>query len=164
MTPDDHNKTLGILHVIYGALHTVLLVVGFFAMSGVIYTITHEPGRAAPPFTFFLIVIGVACLLSLLFMIPALVAGYGLLKRRRWARTAGIVAAILMALNFPLGTALAVYTFWFLNGRGAPLHAGLAAGHTPYSLGGAQPSDAAGWFTAEREREYVPPREPPDWR
>lgn len=162
MTPEDHNRTIGILNVVYAALHALLVFLTFSAMTGVLYTLTHAPGREAPPFVFFLIALGLLFLLSLLFLVPPLLAGYGLLKRRRWARTAGIVAAILMALNIPFGTALAIYMLWFLLGKGAPLYAGALPPASRYSLGDAPPAPAADWFTPERE--YVPPREPPDWR
>jgi hypothetical protein len=39
---------------------------------------------------------------------------YGLLRRQAWGRGAGIVAAVLSVVSFPLGTLLALYTFWAL--------------------------------------------------
>ena len=168
MKPEEHNKTLGILHLVYAAVHALLMVLTFSGAGGVIYTLTHQPGRDAPPFVFFLVALGVGLLFALLFLIPPLLAGYGLLKRRRWGRTAGIVAAILMALNLPLGTALAVYTLWFLLGKGAGFYEDEAARFARYSLGDAPPTPAADWFDesrrGEREREYAPPAQPPDWR
>lgn len=46
--------------------------------------------------------------------LPGFIAGYGLLKRRSWARALILVLAILNLFNFPLGTALGLYTFWVL--------------------------------------------------
>lgn len=46
--------------------------------------------------------------------LPGFIAGYGLLKRRSWVRPLVLVLAILNVFNFPLGTALAFYTFWVL--------------------------------------------------
>ena len=48
---------------------------------------------------------------------PVVLAGYALLKRKRWAKTMGLIAAIVAGLNFPLGSALCVYTLWFLFGE-----------------------------------------------
>ena len=52
--------------------------------------------------------------INLAFTIPNVIAGYALLKRRPWAKVAGIVGGVTAAISFPIGTAVAVYTFWFL--------------------------------------------------
>lgn len=44
----------------------------------------------------------------------SLVAGYGLLKRRSWARTLTIVLSVLNLLNFPIGTALGGYALYIM--------------------------------------------------
>jgi hypothetical protein len=46
--------------------------------------------------------------------VPGLIAGYGLLKIRRWARVLGIVLSALSLLNVPFGTALGAYGLWIL--------------------------------------------------
>jgi O-antigen ligase len=53
---------------------------------------------------------------ALLFTVPAIAGGYGMLKQKKWARKLMLVSAALAALSVPFGTALAVYTFWFLLG------------------------------------------------
>jgi hypothetical protein len=162
MTLDDHNKTLGVLHLVYGGVHAFVLVMmyAFFGIASIPLFIA--PARDAPPIALFLFIIAIITFFSLLFLIPPLVAGYGLLKRKSWGRTAGIVAAILMALNVPFGTALAVYSFWFLFGAGERLYKDSFASFSRYSLNDAPPRPASEW--AEREREYAPPPQPPDWR
>ncbi len=50
----------------------------------------------------------------LLLAAPGLVAGIGLLKRKSWARVLTIVLGILNLTNFPIGTALGVYTLFVL--------------------------------------------------
>ena len=50
----------------------------------------------------------------LLVSVPGLIAGVGLLKRAEWARILMLVVACFQLLNVPLGTALAIYTFWAL--------------------------------------------------
>ncbi len=52
---------------------------------------------------------------------PSIVAGIGLLKRKEWARILTLILACLAVFNFPIGTAIAVYTFWVLtNNETAP--------------------------------------------
>jgi hypothetical protein len=46
--------------------------------------------------------------------IPGLVAGYGLLTWKSWGRILAIVVGILSLINFPLGTAVGIYTLWVL--------------------------------------------------
>jgi len=43
-----------------------------------------------------------------------IIAGWGLLTLRPWARILTIVLAILSIFSFPWGTALSVYTLWVL--------------------------------------------------
>jgi hypothetical protein len=53
-------------------------------------------------------------LLLIALAIPGLVAGAGLLARKAWARILAIVVGILGLVNFPIGTAIGIYTLWVL--------------------------------------------------
>ena len=44
----------------------------------------------------------------------AAAAGIGLLQYRNWGRISAVIMAMLLAFWFPVGTALAIYTFWVL--------------------------------------------------
>jgi hypothetical protein len=59
------------------------------------------------------VAVAVACL-HLLLSLPGLLAGYGLLQRRPWARILAIVVGAFHLYNIPVGTALGVYTFIIL--------------------------------------------------
>lgn len=48
------------------------------------------------------------------FALPGIVAGYGLLRRQSWARILSMIVAFFGLLNFPLGTALGIYSFYVL--------------------------------------------------
>ena len=52
----------------------------------------------------------------LLIASPFLLAGYGLLKRKSWGPAFALIAGALNLFNLPLGTALAIYTFWAVGG------------------------------------------------
>lgn len=45
---------------------------------------------------------------------PGVVPGIGLLRRRTWGRILALVVAVLDLANFPIGTAIALYSFWLL--------------------------------------------------
>src|SRR5438067_12539604 len=115
MTAEDHNKVIGICHLIYGGMHLVAtFFIGIWFMFIVMLGATSAAragGNAAAPIA----IIGVIALfvgfIMLLNTIPPLLAGYNLLKRKQSARVFGIIAACIEALSFPMGTALCVYTF-----------------------------------------------------
>ena len=95
-----------------------------------------------------------------LMIIPSLVAGYGLLKHKRWARTAAIIGAVTAAMNFPLGTAACVYTFWFLFSE--PGKAIFEKRN--YMLPPGRQSWAYDVQNNQAQTTYTPPPTPPDWR
>lgn len=56
----------------------------------------------------------VAAVVIMLFSIPGIIAGIGLLKRKSWARLLAIILGILNLLSIPFGTLLGIYTLWVL--------------------------------------------------
>ncbi len=169
MTPQDHNKVIGIMHLIYGGFNALMLVIFvpfFFAIGGIAATDPSAPAALTAIFGFF----GILMLaLALVFGLPPILAGYGMLKGKSWARVVGIVAACVEALSFPFGTALCVYTLWFLFGQGEQFHRGGfdSAQNWRAPL---RDSSTYDWEThrarhaSQQPREYVPPPQPPDWR
>ena len=167
MTLEQHNRTLGILHYVYGVLHALLMLLILGFMLFIFSAAGGEPN--APPAAFFVFFALFGGIFALLYTVPSFVAGYALLNRKPWARVAGIIAAVIETLNVPFGTALGVYALWFLFGDGARLYEpGYATRPGErYSLGSAPPPPADEFITRdprERERPYVPPAQPPDWR
>ena len=114
MTPEQHNKYLGISHLIYGGVFGLMMIamVAFFAFM-IVATSSERPGEA-PPAAFFLLMMTFMLVFYSALIIPSFIAGYALLKRKHWAKTASIVAGVLSGMSFPLGTAVCIYTFWFL--------------------------------------------------
>ncbi len=179
MTSQDHNKVLGVLHLVYGGAQAfaMLMMAVYFAVLWPMMSRfpMPPPSYGGDPFpkelfgTIFAVMAVMMVVLTVIFAVPQLIAGYGLLKRKKWARKAGIVASALAALGFPLGTALSIYSFWFLFGQGDELYknGGKASVAYLHEL----PRPAPDWAvnktnntTGEREREYAPPTQPPDWR
>src|SRR5690606_29106650 len=50
----------------------------------------------------------------LLLSLPTIITGWGLLRRREWARIVGIVIAAILLFHFPFGTVIGVYGLWTL--------------------------------------------------
>jgi hypothetical protein len=106
MTARDHNKTLGIIYSFLGGILTVGALVELIR----VITIEKELAKIqADSSLLTLIIIGV--LLTIILLSTA----YGLFKRRCWARILTLILAGLFVWLFPLGTALAVYTWWFMH-------------------------------------------------
>ena len=170
MTLEEHNRMLGILHLVYGGLHTLLMLLVLAAMFFFLREAGAQPG--APPAAFFLFFALIGGFFALIYTVPSYVAGYAMLKRKPWARAASIIAAVIEVMNMPFGTALGVYALWFLFGKGEAFYRGDALS----SAQGAalnEPRRAADsdWFqrarrgqTSDAGREYVPSGQPPDWR
>lgn len=91
------------------ALIASIGVFGLFFLTGI--------GIAAgdPKATGILGFVGVAgAAFLLLFSLPGFLAGYGLLKRRRWGRFLGIVVSVIDLFEIPAGTVVGVYGLWVL--------------------------------------------------
>lgn len=169
MTTEEHNKTLGILHLVYGGLHILMMLMMSLFLVPFLF-LSRSPGKSGDPageaFVFvILIFVGV---FTLLFSIPSFVAGFGMLKRKSWAKIWAMIAGGLAGMSFPLGTALCVYTFWFLfSGGGKELYDGTRSNWgegRPGVLHGAP--EPANWQERNRERDFVNAHRsgPPDWR
>lgn len=169
MTTEDHNKTLGILHLVYGGLHLLmmLLIPLFFLPLALISAPSGGPGDAAGTAFISMIFLFIG-IFGVLTSIPSFVAGIGLLKRKSWAKVWAMIAGGLAGMSFPFGTALCVYTFWFLfSGGGKELYDATKGDWTksrPGMLHGAP--EPANWQSRNRERDYVNTYRsgPPDWR
>jgi asparagine N-glycosylation enzyme membrane subunit Stt3 len=67
------------------------------------------------------VAVAVASILVVL-SLPGLIAGFGLLKFRPWARILALIIGAVHVFSFPFGTALCIYAFWvLLNVQTPPL-------------------------------------------
>lgn len=116
----QHVKILGVLHLIFGGLSVLggLLGMAFFGgLAGFVGArqISDPDAVVAVPI---LGAIGVVIFIVLLLLgLPGILAGWGLLQFRPWARILTIVLSALNLLNVPFGTALGIYGLWVLLSR-----------------------------------------------
>jgi len=100
---------------IIGGLWIVLGMLGFlwaFFVSALMIGVSFIPDIETP---FLLRGIGFwAGLIIFVMSLPEIIAGIFLLRKREWARIFTLVLAFMSLLNFPLGTALGVYTIVIL--------------------------------------------------
>jgi hypothetical protein len=105
MTPRDHNKTISIS---YG-------LIGLLSLIGLIVLIVIEIRKSPPPNH-------IPRLSTAVYFLPLpllnFLASYGLIMKRRWGRLLALLLSIVYVWIFPLGTALAIYTWYFLHSPG----------------------------------------------
>lgn len=110
-----HVRVLGILHIVLGVLG-VLIGLGVFAIFGGVAGLVqmdNDPDAAAVV-PLIGAVGGFVLLFILVLSVPGIIAGFGLLSYRPWARILAIVLSILDLVSFPLGTAIGAYGLWVL--------------------------------------------------
>lgn len=163
MNSSEHNTTVACLHIVHGILATamclLLVVLGFIG--------SVQDGEPMIAF-----VVSIFAILGwAIIALPNLVAGVGLLKRRSWARVAGIISSFISIFAVPFGTLMSIYSLWFLLGaKAAKMYEtnDKTASHTPSQLNAydvyGQPFEPHFYRQTEREKVYAPPTEPPDWR
>ena len=121
---DTHVKVLAFLFIIFGALGT-LVGLGFMALLSFI----GVAGAASDPDAWLALPIlgitGAALgVFILILSLPGVIAGFGLLKYRPWARILTIVLSALNLMNIPFGTILGIYGLWvMLSDEGSRLFA-----------------------------------------
>lgn len=107
---EKHVNLIGILWIALGALTFFGGLVTFWILFGISFI--PDMGHEAPVI---LRSIGVGVAIFLLILsIPKIIAGIGLMKKQEWGRILTLIVAFLCVLNFPLGTALAIYSFVIL--------------------------------------------------
>ena len=114
---DLHVRVLAVFHIVFGIIGLVValgILIVFGGLAGAAgFAVAEEPDAwiAVPLFS----IIGTALMLvALMLSIPGIIGGWGLLKRRSWARVLMIVLSALHLINIPFGTVLAVYGLWVL--------------------------------------------------
>ena len=94
-------KVVGWLWIANGVLSILMALIGL--------TVINWPGLIPSARDSILASLGALC-----FFLPGVIAyvlaGYGLLRYKSWARILAIILAILNLILFPIGTALGIYT------------------------------------------------------
>jgi hypothetical protein len=159
LTPEQHKTYLAWSHIGYGAFF-LLMMVFFLAIFGVALLGASRGSEGPPIFVMTIMWLFIAAIYGAM-TIPSFVAGYGLLKQKRWAKTWTIIAGVLSAMSFPIGTAVCVYSFWFLFSEpGKAIFERQKYALPPRRQEWAPQSD----FQNQPTTVYVPPTTPPDWR
>jgi hypothetical protein len=108
---EQHIKILSVLFIIFGIL-MLIAAVGIFALgAGTAATILSEEdsneARVGAAWAGGCITVG--AVVCAILAIPNLLTGWGLSKRKGWARIMAIILGVLALPNIPIGTAIGVY-------------------------------------------------------
>jgi hypothetical protein len=113
----QHVRNLGWCFIIYSGLLVLIAVIVAVILGGA----GALSGDRQSMMITGAVAVGVAIILVVL-SLPGLIAGFGLLKFRPWARILALIVGALHVFSFPFGTALCIYTFWvLLNVQTPPL-------------------------------------------
>lgn len=101
---------------IVAALQIGFSILGLI-IGGVIFTVFVLLGsfiEEADAQLVFGILAKVVIVVIVILSIPGIIAGIGLMKRKEWARILTLILSVLDLINFPIGTAVGVYSIWAL--------------------------------------------------
>lgn len=104
-------RVLGILWIVYSVVH---LVPAFFLAAVLPAGVPWAHSAAFRGDVIFGSFFGLLGGFLLIAALLGIIAGWGLLERKLWARTMAIVFGCIALLNIPFGTALGIYTLWVL--------------------------------------------------
>ncbi|HEX7707143.1 MAG TPA: hypothetical protein VF701_11860 [Thermoanaerobaculia bacterium] len=108
---DQHIRIIAVLYIVLGILGMIGAVVVLTIGAGTVATILAEnqdpdsqigAAWAGGCMTFVAALIGIISL-------PSIIAGWGLWRRKSWARILTMILAVLHLPGFPLGTAIGIY-------------------------------------------------------
>lgn len=107
---EGHVKAIAVLWIIWGALGIIFALFLFLFLFGISFI--PDMGYEAP-IILRTVGTGVGLLIAIL-SLPEVIAGIGLLKFKEWGRILTLIVAFFALLEFPLGTALGVYSIVIL--------------------------------------------------
>jgi hypothetical protein len=132
----QHVKILAVLHIALGLLSVVggLIVLAIMGgLAGLVGATEHSND------VFIAVPLlggigGIVFIVLTALGLPGIIAGFGLLSFRPWARILTIVLSAFDLFHVPFGTALGVYGFWVLLSReGEQLFSGYPAPTRPWT-------------------------------
>jgi heme/copper-type cytochrome/quinol oxidase subunit 3 len=122
MTGKEQARLLGLLFWLLTGFQILLvgvIAIFYIFFFGFIFASVPQ-GKDAPPPEFVIgivvFVVALIFIMTLLFAVPKVVAGYGLRKEKSWAKIWAIIASVMAVMNFPFGTAVGIYGLIFILG------------------------------------------------
>jgi hypothetical protein len=107
---DKHVDIISILWIVSGSLGILLAIFAFWLLWG----ITFVPNIGYEATYILRLVATWGSIFLAVFSAPEIIGGIGLIKRKEWGRIVVLVVSFFNLINFPLGTALGIYSIIIL--------------------------------------------------
>jgi hypothetical protein len=107
---EKHINIVAALQIAFSILGIIIGVAGF-----VILRIVGDISGDHEAQFILSIIANIAIVFFAIISIPGIIAGFGLLKRKEWARILTLIISVLDLFSFPFGTAVGVYSIWALS-------------------------------------------------
>lgn len=107
---ESHVKAVGIIHIAFSVLGIIFAVVIFTVLNLVANLPEVEEEAVKILQTIGMVIPWFIIICS----IPGIAGGIGLLKYQVWARILVLILSFIGLLNFPIGTAVGIYSIWVL--------------------------------------------------
>ena len=117
LTDPVHKKVIGIIFIIFSAFGLLSILFYDQFMDFIIRRAAQDgdmPPEAAWIFDF---ISSLLWGIALIFFIPRIIIGIGLVNQRKWAEVPALVYGIISLINIPIGTLLGVYCILVLTAK-----------------------------------------------
>lgn len=110
-----HVKVVAVICIVFGVLG-LLLALFSSVILGLLAGLVGSSGEEGAALGSTVLGLAGAVLTTVLivFSIPSVIAGWGLLMLKPWARILGIIVAAISLIRFPIGTIFGIYALWVL--------------------------------------------------
>jgi hypothetical protein len=111
---EPHKRIAGTLYIVFSCFQILGMLVLSFFVTKFLRLILSEAELDEQGVVLWLIPMlqAIAWGVIMLFSIPSIIAGVGLINNRRWALTLALILGCFKLFSFPFGTALGIYTIW----------------------------------------------------
>jgi len=106
---EKHVTIVAIINLAFGCIKLLLGFIFFFIIAGA-GLISGEVTAIAVTSTVAAVIAGILMVLA----VPEIIAAFGLLKYRPWARILTLIIAVFDLLQVPIGTLIGIYELWVM--------------------------------------------------
>ncbi|OEK05054.1 hypothetical protein [Roseivirga misakiensis] len=104
-----HKKVIGIIFIVFSAFWLLMFAFYDQFMDFILNMAMKEDDFDPDILWVFDIISSILWGVVLLFFVPRLIIGVGLLTQKKWANIPGLIYGVISLLNFPFGTLLGIY-------------------------------------------------------
>lgn len=107
---EKHVNIVAALQIGFSILRLIIVFI-IFTVLQLVGDFSGDPNAQ----TVLSIIANIVAVVFVVVSIPGILAGIGLFKRKEWARILTLIISVLDLINFPVGTAVGVYSIWALS-------------------------------------------------